>query len=197
MSGLQWSPFLSVLYSRLVLELYKVLTLYLPELIHAECRMAMLIRHTRLNVTSIYPRINPAYVELACEPAPAKPCRLAQFSGAPRGTGGISGNCRSPPVGFIGPLIAITLGIVGLVLDKYCIGIRVSNEVYKQGSKYCRGRYWEPAPSIPGIFWSTNEYRHDILQQPEPAGGYNRTTNNCECIDCSILVFLDCFLSVL
>src|SRR6202789_140001 len=92
--------------------------------------MAMLIRHTRLNVTSIYPRINPAYVELACEPAPAKPCRLAQFSGAPRGTGGISGNCRSPPVGFIGPLIAITLGIVGLVLDKYCIGIRVSNEVY-------------------------------------------------------------------
>src|ERR1700678_2197557 len=54
-----------------------------------------------LNVTSIYPRINPAYVELACEPAPAKPCRLAQFSGAPRGTGGISGNCRSPPVGFI------------------------------------------------------------------------------------------------
>src|ERR1700678_59613 len=43
-----------------------------------------------------------------------------------------------PPVGFIGPLIAITLGIVGLVLDKYCIGIRVSNEVYKQGSKYCR-----------------------------------------------------------
>src|ERR1700678_4490454 len=96
--------------------------------------MAMLIRHTRLNVTSIYPRINPAYVELACEPAPAKPCRLAQFFGAPRGTGGISGNCRSPPVGFIGPLIAITLGIVGLVLDKYCIGIRVSNEVYKQGS---------------------------------------------------------------
>ena len=95
-----------------------------------------------------------------------------------------------PPVGFIGPLIAITLGIVGLVLDKYCIGIRVSNEVYKQGSKYCRGRYWEPAPSIPGIFRSTNEYRHDILQQPEPARGYNRTTNNCECIDCSILVFL-------
>src|SRR5271168_2501647 len=57
--------------------------------------------------------------------------------------------------------------------------------------------YWEPAPSIPGIFRSTNEYRHDILQQPEPAGGYNRTTNNCECIDCSILVFLDCFLSVI
>src|SRR5271168_2158992 len=133
----------------------------------------------------------------ACKPAPAKPCRMAQFSGAPRGTGGISGNCRSPPVGFIGPLIAITLGIVGLVLDKYCIGIRVSNEVYKQGSKYCRGRYWEPAPSIPGIFRSTNEYRHDFLQQPEPAGGYNRTTNNCECIDCSILVFLDCFLSVI
>ena len=102
-----------------------------------------------------------------------------------------------PPVGFIGPLIAITLGIIGLVLDKYCIGIRVSNEVYKQGSKYCRGRYWELAPSIPSIFRSTNEYRHDILQQPEPAGGYNRTTNNCECIDCSILVFLDCFLSVL
>src|SRR5271168_2701816 len=87
--------------------------------------------------------------------------------------------------------------IVGLILDKYCIGIRVSNEVYKQGSKYCRGRYWEPAPSIPGIFRSTNEYRHDILQQPEPAGWYNRTTNNCECIDCSILVFLDCFLSVI
>ena len=41
-------------------------------------------------------------------------------------------------VGFIGPLIAITLGIVGLILDKYCIGIRVSNEVYKQGSKYCK-----------------------------------------------------------
>src|ERR1700678_1390862 len=57
--------------------------------------------------------------------------------------------------------------------------------------------YWEPAPSIPAIFRSTNEYRHDILQQPEAAGGYNRTTNNCECIDCSILVFLDCFLSVI
>ena len=132
----------------------------------------------------------------ACYPAPAKPCRLVLFSGAPRGTSGISGNCP-PPVGFIGPLIAITLGIVGLILDKYCIGIRVSNEVYKQGSKYCRGRYWESAPSIPGIFWSTNEYQHDILRQPEPAGGYNRTTSNCECIDCSILVFLDCFLSVI
>src|ERR1700678_1572448 len=119
--------------------------------------MAMLIPHTRLNVTSIYPRINPAYVELACEPAPAKPCRLAQFSGAPRGTGGISGNCRSPPVGFI-------LG-AGTIDTRH--------------------------------FWSTNEYRNDILHQPEPAGGYNRTTNNCECIDCSILVFLDCFLSVL
>src|ERR1700678_4350091 len=47
MSGLQWSPFLSVLYSRLVLYLYKVLTLYLPELIYAECRMTMLIRHTK------------------------------------------------------------------------------------------------------------------------------------------------------
>src|ERR1700678_1956356 len=108
-----------------------------------------------------------------------------------------TGTGQTLPVGFIGPLIAITLGIVGLVLDKYCIGICVSNKVYKQGSKYCRGRYWEPAPSIPGIFWSTNEYRHDILQQPEPAGGDNRTTNNCEFIDCSILVFLDCFLSVL
>src|ERR1700678_285089 len=61
MSGLQWSPFLSVLYSRLVLQPHQVLTLYLPELIYAECRMAMLIRHTRLNVTSIYPCINPAY----------------------------------------------------------------------------------------------------------------------------------------
>src|SRR5271168_4038402 len=123
MSGLQWSPFLIVSYSRLVLELYKVLTLYLPELIHAECRMAMLIRHTRLNVTSIYPRINPAYVELACEPEPAKPCRLAKCSRAPRGTGGISRNCRSPPVGFI-------LG-AGTIDTRH--------------------------------FWSTNEYRHDIL----------------------------------
>ena len=50
-----------------------------------------------------------------------------------RCTEGNRWDIRSPPVGFIGPLIAITLGIVGLVLDKYCIGIRVSNEVYKQG----------------------------------------------------------------
>src|SRR6202789_2475021 len=119
--------------------------------------MAMLIRHTRLNVTSIYPRINPAYVELSCEPAPAKPVGWHSFPVH-----------RGEPVGY-----PATAGARRLVL------------------------YWEPAPSIPGIFWSTNEYRHDILQQPEPAGGYNRTTNNCECIDCSILVFLDCFLSVL
>src|SRR5271168_1924740 len=112
--------------------------------------------------------------------------RYPAFFGAPMSTGMISCNSQSLPVGIIGPQITANASIVAS-----------SNEVYKQGSRYCRGRYWEPAPSIPGIFRSTNEYRHDILQQPEPAGGYNRTTNNCECINCSILVFLDCFLSVI
>src|SRR5271168_5082924 len=65
--------------------------------------------------------------------------RSPALSKAPIGLSMRTGTGQTLPVGFIGPLIAITLGIVGLVLDKYCIGIRVSNEVYKQGSKYCRG----------------------------------------------------------